>query len=238
MKKIIALIVNFSLCLSLFVGCSAGNTTGETQPTETGKDYSAFAGIVADPKTWYEEFLALPIANDTMTEDELRQLCVDAFEANLSFQWTPTKEITFVSTLHENANQCVLPTGIAYSGLCYATGIDNATGGTLWKILPYYDPETGAVDVEAMGNIAFILNNMSSACANGVLQGWNRVSNSHNLIGMGTFNTQNSNIVTVGPYKYDGDTYHQNFGSKTATREIIDANGELKEAFQTVLKVS
>ncbi len=226
MKKMIATLLSLALCLSLLAGCTGENNPNEDQPNATGKDYSEFSGIVADPKTWYDEFLALPIANDSMTEDELRQLCADAFRANLSFQWTPTKEITFVSTLLNKASHCVLPTGIAYSGLCYATGIDNATGGTLWKVLPYYDPNTGALDVEAMGNIAFVLNNLSSACANGVLQGWNRVSNSHNLNSMGTFNTQNSNIVLVGPYTYDGDTYHQNFGSETATKEIIDANGE------------
>ena len=29
--------------------------------TTEAKDYSTFAGIVADPKGWYEDFMALPI---------------------------------------------------------------------------------------------------------------------------------------------------------------------------------
>ena len=90
MKKYLALLLCVVAVVSLF-GCGGGATqTPET--TELGpeqveqKDYSQWAGIVEDPAAWVEEFKNLPIANDKMSTDELRQLCVDAFKANLSFK--------------------------------------------------------------------------------------------------------------------------------------------------------
>ena len=76
MKKLIALLLAVMTVLSLFAACG-GDTATETQPEATKKDFSEFEGIVADPKTWYETFMALPIANADMTEEELRQLAVD-----------------------------------------------------------------------------------------------------------------------------------------------------------------
>ena len=58
MKKLIALLLALLTVLSLF-GCGAK----EAEPTaavEQKRDYSAFANIVADPKTWYDELMALP----------------------------------------------------------------------------------------------------------------------------------------------------------------------------------
>ena len=91
--------------------------------------------------------MALPVANENMTEDELRQLAVDAFAANMTFQWTPNKAITYDYKLTGNVHQVNLEPGIAYSGLAYATG---KSSGMVYKILKYYDLETGVLDVEAM----------------------------------------------------------------------------------------
>jgi hypothetical protein len=98
MKKWIAML----LCLvTVFSLVACGGATGEETPagpvpeTTEAKDYSNFAGIVADPKGWYDAFMELPIANDQMTEQELRQLACDAFKANLTFQWTPNAPITY-----------------------------------------------------------------------------------------------------------------------------------------------
>ena len=193
--------------------------------TTEAKDYSTFAGIVADPKGWYEDFMALPIANDQMTEQELRQLCVDAFKANLSFEWTPNAPIQYTFELLDRYSDVYLPTGIAYSGLMYATGVTNTSRGNIWKALDYYDVETGVLDVEAMGDLDNIIGTLSSACAAGVIMAYNRVSDNHGLKGMSSFNKEDANIVPVGPYTYGPHTYNYNFGSRTASNEIIAANG-------------
>jgi hypothetical protein len=227
MKKFLAMLICLATVLSL-VACGGG-AIGEETPagpvpeTTEAKDYSNFAGIVADPKGWYDAFMALPIANDQMTEQELRQLAADAFKANLTFQWTPNVPITYTYELLDRYSDVALPTGIAYSGLCYATGVKNATNGTIYKVLNYYDPETGTLDIEAMGEN--MLNIISSACANGAMQGWNRVSPDYGVKSM-SCSVHETNVVIVGPYTYEPHTYNYNWISRTASNEIIAANGD------------
>lgn len=175
-------------------------------------------GIVHDPKTWYDELMALPIASPDMTEDELRQLCVDAMRFNLTFPWTPTQDIVYSFTLLDRTSDVELPAGIAYSGLFYC---NNNAKGNVWKALEYYDHETGAIDFEAMNGD--FLSVMSSACARGVEWGWSRVSNSTGLETMASYNQYNSNIVPVGPYSYLPGQY--SFSAGTGTQDIIAANG-------------
>lgn len=209
-------IIFLCLCLALSMIACQNNTPAAT--TET-KDYSQFAGIVADPTGWVEEFEALPIANENMTVDELRQLAVDAFRADLTFRWTPNQPVIYTYSMGD----VNLPIGMAYSGLCYATGVSGATVGNIYKALPYYDRETGTLDIEAMGDK--FLGIISSACSYGAMQGWNRVSNSHGIGGMQTYNQYDSNIIPVGPYTYETYNYNHNFNTKTASREIIEFNG-------------
>ena len=223
MKKVLSLILVL-LMTAAMVACDSNNTS-TTPETVEKKDYSRFAGIVEDPTTWYDNFMQLPVANEDMTEQELRQLCVDAFEANLTFCWTPNEEVSYTYELLDKYHTVRLPAGLVYSGLFYATGIKDATCGNIWKILPFYDKETGVLDVEAMGDNVNVLNYCSSACSYGAQQAWNRVSNSHNLAGMDSFNLYNAGIVPVGPYTYDPSTYNYNFGSRSASNEIIAANG-------------
>lgn len=218
-KRIVALFLCVLTAISL-LACGKGN---EPEKVEK-KDFSEFAGIVEDPVTWLENFEKLPIANENMTVDELRQLCVDAFKANLTFHWTPSKPVTYTYTLNGKSSAVTLPSKIAYSGMMYATGVEGGTVGTLYKVLPYYDRETGVVDMEAMGDKFMSI--LSSACSYGALQGWNRVSNSHGIGDMGSYNIYDSNILTVGPYTYQQHDYNYNFASKTASNEIIAKNGD------------
>lgn len=220
MKKIIALLMCAVLSVSMLAGCSFA--PGASEPaieTTPEKDYSQYAGIVADPTTWYDELMALPIANENMTEDELRQLCADAFRINLSFTWTPTQDILYSYTLLDKTSNYHLPKGLAYSGLCYASGFER---GTIWKVLKYYDKETGALDIEAMGdNFLYVL---SSACSRGAQWGWNRVSNSHGLSWMTTYEQGMCNIALVGPYTYAPNKYSFDYGDGTV--QIIKENGD------------
>ena len=222
MRKIICLLV---VLLLLLTACAQPRQQLlDLRPVEIEKkDYSQYQGIVMDTKAWYEEFNNLPIANENMTQEELRQLCADAFRLNMTMPWTPNQNIEYTYTLLGNSHDVSLPEGFAYSGLCYATGIENATYGNAWKMLLYWDPETGTLDVAAMGSNA--LNIISSACSYGAMQGWNRVSNSHGLKEMNSYSMYESNIVPVGPYAYEPFTYGYNFRSRSASNEIIEANG-------------
>lgn len=196
MKRILAIFLIFALSLSLFAGCGAPQEETPAPSTEPKRDYSEFAGIVADPKSWYDELMAMPIANDSMTEDELRQLAADAFRINLSFTWTPTQDISYDFTLLERTTPISLPKGMAYTGLFYN---NNNARGNIWKVLQYYDPETGAIDMEELGSDHFMV--LSSACSYGLLQAWNRVSNSHGLTGMDSYNKGYANIFDLNGQK-------------------------------------
>jgi len=219
MKQILAIFLICALCMGLLAGCGGEKQAEATAPTtEPERDYSEFAGIVEDTKTWYDELMAMPIANENMTEDELRQLAVDAFRINLSFTWTPTRDITYDFTLLERTTPVSLPAGSAYAGMFYN---NNNARGNIWKVLQYYDPETGAVDMEELGSNHFMV--LSSACSYGFLQAWNRVSNSHGLTGMDSYNKGYANIVTVGPYDYN--YYEHSFGHGDGTARIIEKNG-------------
>lgn len=218
MKKILALTLALLAILSL---CACGGETApqETQPTEPAKDYSQYAGIVHDTKTWYDTLMAMPIASPDMTEQELRQLCSDAFRMNQTFTWTPTTDISYSFTLLERTSEVFLPKGIAYAGMFYC---NNVAKGNVWKALEYYDHETGALDIEAMGDE--MLNIMSSACAKGCEWAWARISNSTGLQTMSSYNQHNSRVTPVGPYDYPVGQY--SFGSGDATLQIIALNGE------------
>lgn len=233
MKRGIAFVLCVAAAITL-MACNT-NTAVETYPTEQEKDYSEFAGVVADPVTWYENFQNLPIANADMTTDELRQLCVDAFKANLTFQWTPNRTVAYTYELRGEMVDVKLPVGEAFSGLCYCVYIRNATFGTLYKALSFYDKETGVLDTEAMGDK--MLGIISSACAYGAQQGWNRVSNSHNLTRMESYNCFDSDIIPVGDYTYEPYLYDYNFATREATAKIIAANGKevMYEAYAQML---
>lgn len=218
MKKFLSILLCMLMILGCFAGCGTEENTEPTAAVEQKRDYSAFAGIVADPKTWYDGLMALPIANEDMTEDELRQLCVDAMRYNLTFTWTPTMDIKYSFTLLERTSDVYLPANIAYSGLFYC---NNNARGNVWKALQYYDHETGAMDIEAMGGQ--LLGVLSSACARGCEWGWGRVSNSTGLETMTSYNQHNSNIALVGSYNYGLGKY--SFGSGSGTLDIINDNG-------------
>lgn len=233
MKRVLALILCVLTVLSL-TACAPKEEELGPEVVEK-KDFSKFSGIVEGAQAWYEEYMALPIANDQMTEKELRQLCVDTFRLNMTMPWTPNVPVSYTYTLLNRSSEVNLPIGLAYSGMCYATGIKNATYGNIWKMLPYWDVETGVLDVEAMGDIA--LNCISSACAAGAQQGWNRISATSGIIGMESYSMYESNIVPVGDYTYTPETYNNYFvGSRTASNEIIAANGEevMYESFAKV----
>ena len=218
MKKLLALLMIFATLLS-FVACGAGEEEAPAVTTQPKRDYSEFAGIVEDTKTWYDELMAMPIASDDMTEEELRQLAADAFRINLSYTWTPTQSLSYEFTLLERTTAVDIPNGIAYAGMFYN---NNNARGNIWKVLQYYDPETGAVDMEALGSNHFMV--LSSACSYGLLQAWNRVSNSHGLTGMDSYNQSGSNIALVGPYTYEPHEY--SFAHGDGTPRIIEKNGE------------
>ena len=86
---------------------------------------------------------------EDVTEEELRQLCVDAFRINLSFTWTPTKELSYEFTLLERTTGVDIPKGIAYAGMFYN---NNNARGNIWKVLQYFFFYIGVANTPSVKN--------------------------------------------------------------------------------------
>jgi len=171
-----------------------------------------------DPATWVEQLLALPIATDDMTSEERRELVTEFFKLQLSFQWTPNTDVEYVMTA-EKDRAIYLPTGRVYSGLTYATD-----GGNIYKALDYYDPETGILDVEAMGDN--FLNIIASNCSNAVAGAWARLANALTIYTTEQFTPKNGALI-VGDYVYPNGVNPSSLSSiySVGTDAIITHNG-------------
>lgn len=158
-----------------------------------------FANTLVDVVTWQEEFENLPIANAGMKPDQLRQLTVDYFRLHLTYRWTPSKTFRYLD--HED-EWTTLSVGEGYEGMPYcmdhahydsdgdgefdkdSSGNDkeySVGGGNLYKVMNYYDPVTGMLDIEKMGAAKNVFNILTSNCTGGLSWAWERVSNAAKL---------------------------------------------------------
>lgn len=173
--------------------------------------------LVADPLTW-KKLDSMPVANSFMTEEELRQLCVDFFRTTLSFAWTPKADANYQNK-ETNARKYFYK-GTVYGGTPYVT----ATTGTVYTAMEYYDPITGTLNIS--GDAKDVFMNFSNQCSGSAFWAWNRVctsiqysDTSTTLLGYG--------CLRVGPYTYpdhlsrwDQDVYEK------STYGICRMNGE------------
>ena len=181
MKKLsflLAVVMLMCLC-----GCGGnGTATESTGPVVTAN--------VVDPLTW-DKINAIPVANDDMTEEELRQICLDTLRLQLTFSWTPNKETFYHNSLYEKT----FYPGQVYGGNPY----NSRSFGNIYKWMYYYDEETGLTDLS--GGEA-TLTKIGNQCTGGTLTGWARVVNSANYYGTNEM-TENAGCLRVGPYTYD-----------------------------------
>ena len=177
MKKLIALLLATLMLLPL-ASCGGESlstaTEGEQTATQTTEapaatEEPAVTGEqekvdtkVAEPLTW-EKLNSIPVANENMTERELRQICLDFMELQLTFPWTPNETVHIRKKDHKY--------GDVYGGMPYVS----STFNNLYQLMKYYDTENGMMDIKAMGkNVETIMGNQCSANS---FWGWARVSN-------------------------------------------------------------
>ena len=185
MKKVISMIF---CAVMLFALCACG---GETQaPAETTAPPAPKEKTnVAEPLTW-EKINAIPIASEDMTEEQLRQICLDTFRLQLTFGWTPNVTTDYNSgksdkTFHK---------GQVYGGPPYQSG----RFGNIYKWMYFYDEENGMLDLSG-GNDT--LAKICNQCTGGAITGWGRVVNTMNFAGTNEM-TEIAGCLRVGPYTY------------------------------------
>ncbi len=219
MKKILALF----LCLAALIplcACSAG-LEAETEPpaeTETARDKETKNEEKTYPKVHdvltrakIDEF---PIASDDMTLEQKRQLCIDFFRFTKKFAWTPSENYTYV--IESSGSKVTLQTGKVYGSLPYVT----IASGNVYRILDYYDEETGVIDIEKAGADPILFGNQ---CSIGAFWGWSRVCNKAKYTWTQGI-TKANGFLLVGPYDYDDSI--KDFARGTNTIDICTQNGQ------------
>ncbi len=234
MKKTLCLFLALAMLFSL-VACGSALTplpTEETQTQETAGGQNQTkpsqnqqtqqtkpAGnypTVKTPMTW-DKINSLPIATNSMSLAERRQLCVDFFKLAQTFQWTPNETIDYVVSSQEK--RTTYPVGKVYAGVPYVTEVK---GGSVYLAMKYYDEKTGVLDTASVGgkNIAFIIGNH---CSGGAMLAWTRVVNTSDA--RLTYSmTAAHGCIPVGPYKYDQSI--DQWDAVNNTIEVCSKNGK------------
>lgn len=226
MKKAIALLLALLLLAPTLAACSslpeeALSTTGKADKTEENVKTDSKTEEKAEyppvcDKLSLEKISAFPLATNDMTLEERRKLCVDFFRFSQSFAWTPDEDHDFSYTLSGKTTKKTVEQGTVYGGLPYMRGT-----GNVYRIMEFYDPETGVVDMEnAAANQLYFGNQ----CSIGASWGWARVVNSANYewtSGM----VASRGFIPVGEYTYDHSI--TNFsGKKIISTDVCLQNGE------------
>ena len=176
---------------------------------------------VPDIITW-DDVNAIPVAKANMTEDQLRQICVDYMLLQQNFTWTPTHDLDYLCDSAGDADEDGMlhcKEGEIYAGFPYGHG-----GLTLYNAMDYYDTESGLWDAYATqsGTTLPLTNN----CGTAVMWALARVSTqTQNFAGTVTMTKQNG-YLPVGTYSYDENISRFDESDKTQTKEIAKANGK------------
>ncbi len=221
MKKIISLLLCLLMLLPLFASCDTKTPAIQTTPEKTAEEKTEeeskktekeIPEIPEENRLSAEKIASFPIANDSMSEEELRKLCVEFFRFSQTFAWTPAEEWSY--TIGDSSKKHILSPGKVYGGFPYLHG-----AGNVYRLLEYYDEKTGLVDITEAGKNQRYFGNF---CSYGSGWAFSRVINSasHKL-------TQNmvpaEGYIPLGPYKMNMNLteFPQN-----ETIAICQGNGE------------
>ena len=223
MKKLTSLLLLLATLLSL-TSCGSGESLEATEEilptTTTGNGIVKIEVLpneerVYEPLTW-EKINAIPVANSSMTTDELRKICLDYFHMQMTFGWTPSQ--SWDVTVGRDDEYEV---GLVYGGIPYVS----STCGNVYKWMCFYDEETGVMDIASVGKGQDIQNILGSQCSGTAYAAWSRVANSFTWDGTSDINPAH-NIILVGPYTYDtsiSDFYAERVHTKD---DIANVNGK------------
>ncbi len=167
---------------------------------------------VAEPLTW-EKINALPIANDQMSEDELRQLCLDFMEMTMLFPWTPSVSLDFMPK--DKVTKTFEP-GTVYGGPPYISG----NLGNIYTMMEYYDERNGVLDLSGGMDT---LRQFCNQCSGSTFWAWSRVCNKITYCGTEDA-LQRNGCLRLGPYTYDDNIVNMYEEGKT-TKQICQDNG-------------
>lgn len=186
----------FLLAISLLFCAGCGKSTVTTPLTQADID-------------------AIPIATADMTEDQLRQIVLDFFRLQLTFQWTPKESFEYTIVTYQEPRP--FQAGTVYAGLPYQ---GNFNSGNLYLAMVYYDSNTGILDNTSMDGQTFS-QTFGNHCTSGPYWAWSRVINS-TLRYTNICMTESYGFLPVGDYEYNIPQW-----SDTAkTKSVCQENGQ------------
>lgn len=233
-------LISLLLCLILFVTSFAACGKEGTEETAT-ETVTKEAETETEEET--EEYLperlrradveAFPVVTEDMPIAERRQLAIDLFHLQLTFQWKSNMEIKDYHMTYGKKRKTISPLYI-YGGTPY----QSKGTGNLYRWLEYYDEETGVMDLERAfaenggygeENGAYIdeeyrggylykkyrcMMTFFNQCSWGSFWGWGRTVNSASFNGT-AYMTLTNGFIPVG-YTYPNMDKLDCFGIETA----------------------
>lgn len=246
MKKLLSLLlIALMLCLCACGAQESIPSVPETTAPEA-TDPQRLAGM---PRQFLRSDVEnIPLANDSMTYAQRRQLCLDFMELQTTMQWKTNTNVEFQMTNYNKGTLKYLNTDELYGGIFYhSKGFSNP-----YRWLEYYDEATGTMDLEkaiaengGIGEDAVLydteyyedgtvkytkyrsLMTFGNQCSSSTCWSWGRVINSVSFGDTCDLNVYNGYIpvgcFTYG-YEHEGKTYTdleiQDFGVKSDSNPL------------------
>ncbi len=171
---------------------------------------------------------AIPVATADMTEEELRQIVLDFFRLQLTFQWKPKESFAYSITTYKEPRR--FDKNTVYAGLPYQ---GQSKAGNLYWAMEYYDPKTGILDNSDMTGQEFS-ELLGNHCTSSPYWAWARVVNSTPQYGNVRM-TKHYGFLPVGDYEYNTIMWTEIDSTKKVCKEngeqrMYEAYGQLKPA--------
>lgn len=204
------------ICLLFVLFLMAGCTTNTPENTESTSEPPATVRekAVPTPLTW-DAINAIPVAAPDMTEQQLRQIVLDFFRLQLTFQWTPAQSFEYTITTYQEPRN--FEAGTVYAGLPYQ---GSTTSANLYLTMEYYDPETGILDNTGLDGQT-LTQLLGNHCTTSPYWAWGRVINSVKQYTNANM-TEHYGFLPVGDYDYD----FVQWSEVTQTKAVCKENGE------------
>jgi len=235
MKKLICFML--SACFLLGLCACAAPAPAETEP--------ALQLPELPDKLKVKDVSEFPVAAQDMSKAELRQLILDFFKMQLSFQWTSNLDVTDydLTNLKSDIPKSIM-TGSVMGGVPY----QSLGTGNMYRWLEYYDEETGVMDLktafaenggygeggaifdekrDADGNLTYkkyrALQAFFNQCSSSSTWAWTRVVNSARF-GWSWDITAARGFIPVGcfDYGYDHEGVHYGIPEIISFRKTDD----------------
>lgn len=162
-----------------------------------------------------KQLAAIPIAKPGMTEEQLRQICVDYIKLEAEFPFKFEEDFTYF-IFSQKRNRKLLG-GKVYGGIPYVT----RGAGNLYRLAEIYDPETGVLSRDS--DIYQDIRYFGNACSGGASMAWARVVTSAYL-GYTMFMCEANGFLPVGPYRYPQENVTKFTKDGVSARTVCEFN--------------